>query len=138
MGANGMNVESQTLEAIEATAVMGGIEIDLHNARAVRREVVTEVFAWWGGIEICVPEDWEVVSEVTPIMGGVENESRLAPGVQPVTTLIVRGLVIMGGIEIKNSKGDGKPFVKAGVMVGDAGEARRRDEREGSSQKPVE
>lgn len=145
MGANTTNVESQTLEALEVTAVMGGVELDLHHARAERREVVAEVFAWWGGIEIAVPGDWEVISEVTPIMGGVENQSRLAPGVQPVTTLIVRGMVVMGGIEIKNGKSEGRyTGMKAGVIVGeprDADELRRREERErrdAQSQKPVE
>lgn len=145
MGANTTYVESKTLEALEVTAVMGGVELDLHHASTERREVVAEVFAWWGGIEICVPDDWEVISEVTPIMGGVENQSRVSPGVSPVTTLIVRGLVIMGGIEIKNGKAEGRyTGAKTTVVVGeprDADEARRRDERErrdAQSQKPVE
>ncbi len=136
MGGNTTKVESQELIGFEATAVMGGIEVDLNGARPADRQVIAEVFAWWGGIEICVPEDWEVLSEVTPIMGGVENQTRLLPGIEPTGTLVVRGMAVMGGIEIKNGKSDGR---FTGMKVGmhnlrtrdaeprDADEARRRE-----------
>src|ERR1041384_1622265 len=44
------------------------------------REVTAEVFAWWGGIDLVVPPDWRVVSEVVPIMGGVDDRTRAAAG----------------------------------------------------------
>src|SRR5262245_45243108 len=68
MGGNSRKVESQEFVGLEATAVMGGVEADLTGARPRGREVVAEVFAWWGGIELVVPENWHVVSEVTPVM----------------------------------------------------------------------
>jgi len=103
MGGTQRRVESQEFLGLEATAVMGGIEADLTGARPRGNAVVAEVFAWWGGIELIVPEDWRVSTEVTPIMGGVEDTSRFAGG-EAATTLVVRGLVIMGGVEIKNEK----------------------------------
>ena len=114
MGGNVRTIESQSLVGLEATAVMGGVEADLRGARARGNEVVVEVFAMWGGIELIVPEDWHVVSEVMPIMGGVEDKTRLTEG-GGATTLIVRGLVVMGGLEIKNTKSE-TPF--RGVRVG--------------------
>jgi hypothetical protein len=116
MGGNARTIESQSLVGLEATAVMAGVEADLRGARARGSEVVVEVFAMWGGVDLIVPEDWRVVSEVMPIMGGVEDKSRLAEG-GGTTTLIVRGFVVMGGLEIKNSKDD-SPFrgVKVGVV----------------------
>jgi hypothetical protein len=114
MGGNVRTIESQSLVGLEATAVMGGVEADLRGAKARGSEVVVEVFAWWGGIELIVPEDWRVVSEVMPIMGGVEDKTRLAEG-GGTTTLVVRGMVVMGGLEIKNTKGE-SPF--RGVRVG--------------------
>jgi hypothetical protein len=118
MGGNSRNIESQELTGFEATAVMGGIEADLRGARARGPEVVAEVFAWWGGIELVVPENWRVVCEVTPVMGGVEDNTHVAEN-GAVTTLIVRGLVVMGGIEIKNGKGAGRlRGVRVGVVSG--------------------
>jgi len=115
MGGNVRTIESQSLVGLEATAVMGGVEADMRGARARGNEVVAEVFAWWGGIELIVPEDWRVVSEVVPIMGGVEDKTRLAEG-GGTTTLIVRGLVVMGGLEIQNTPGSSDRF--RGMRVG--------------------
>ena len=133
MGGNARKVDSQELVGLEATAVMGGVEADLTGARPRRREVVAEVFAWWGGIELIVPEDWQVVSEVTPVMGGVEDSTRFAGG-EPAATLVVRGLVVMGGVEIKNSKGRRGEFrgVKVGIShVGSRGRKEVRVDQSG-------
>jgi hypothetical protein len=62
MGGVVRNIESDDLVGIEATAVMGGVELDLRGARARGRDVVVETFTWWGGIELYVPEDWQVVN----------------------------------------------------------------------------
>lgn len=85
----------------DVSALMGGAEIDLRSARATQPQVVIDVFAWWGGIDIFVPRDWRVASEVVPIMGGVDDQTRPAEG-DIRTTLVLRGAAIMGGIEIKN------------------------------------
>jgi predicted membrane protein len=81
------------------TAIMGGCEVDLREA-AIDGEAVLDVFAMWGGIEVRVPEDWVVVSHVLPLLGGSVNKTRAA-GTTP-HRLIVRGFVLMSGIEIKN------------------------------------
>ena len=133
MGANVTRVESQELVGFEATAVMAGVELDFNGAKSAKPEIVADVFAWWAGIEVLVPEDWCVICEATPIMGGVENQTKLAPGVEPVTTLIVRGMVVMGGIEIKNGKSDGRfTGMKMGVV------ANRRGDREGEPTPPTQ
>ena len=84
----------------ELTAFMGGCEIDLRNA-AVNGEAVIDVFAMWGGIEIRVPENWSVIGRVTPVMGGFEDKTR-APQGASTHRLVIRGVVIMGGVEVKN------------------------------------
>ena len=128
MGGNARKVDSQDFLGLEATAVMGGVEADLTGARPRGREVVAEVFAWWGGIELIVPEDWQVVSEVTPVMGGVEDSTRFAGG-EAAATLVVRGLVVMGGVEIKNSKGRRGEFRGVRVGVSHGGSRRRKEVR---------
>jgi len=82
---------------------MGGCEIDLRQASiAPGTEAIIDVFAFWGGIDIKVPEDWVVITKAVPIMGGIEDKSRVP---QPLSTkrLIIRGIVVMGGIVVKNS-----------------------------------
>jgi len=91
---------SKTFRGGDLTAVFGGCQIDLRQA-AIEDEAVIDVFAMWGGIEIKVPENWSVSGRVTPILGGYEDKTRrVADGTNQ--RLLVRGLVIMGGVEIKN------------------------------------
>ncbi|MEN3338781.1 MAG: hypothetical protein V7647_2457 [Acidobacteriota bacterium] len=97
-GARGNN--SRSFEGGDLTAVLGGWDIDLRQA-GIDGEAVIEVFALCGGIEIRVPEEWTVVGRVTPILGGFDDKTR-APQTAGGPRLVIRGLAIMGGIEVKN------------------------------------
>ena len=83
-------------------AVMGGVELDLTEADIAQSPAIVECFARWGGIEIFVPDGWDVIGEVVPVMGGFEV--RTAAAADPQKQLIVRGLAFMGGMEIKRRK----------------------------------
>jgi hypothetical protein len=90
---------SPTFRRADATAVMGGIEIDLRQAGTATGEAVLDVFVIWGGVMVRVPPDWTVSNEVVPIMGGTDDRSS---GTQLARhRLIVRGVVIMGGVNIR-------------------------------------
>jgi len=92
---------SQDFRGGSATSVMGRCEIDLRAAAiSGTNEPILEVFAMWGGIEIRVPSDWTVVSHVDPIMGGYEDHTR--PPKEESKRFLIRGSVIMGGIEVTN------------------------------------
>jgi hypothetical protein len=54
----------------------------------------------WGGIEIKVPPDWTVVSKVDPILGGYEDKTTSPK--DELKRFVVRGTVVMGGLEVKN------------------------------------
>jgi len=84
----------------ELTAVMGGCELDLRGAAITASPAVLDVFAVWGGIEVRVPEGWAVENRVFPFLGGVEDRTRPAP--DSTQRLVVKGMVVMGGVEIKN------------------------------------
>jgi predicted membrane protein len=91
-----------TFEGADLTAIMGGCEIDLRQASiAPGTEAVIDVFAFWGGIDLKVPEDWLVIARAVPIMGGVEDKTHI-PASPAAKTLVIRGVVIMGGVAIKN------------------------------------
>jgi hypothetical protein len=87
-------------EGGQAFAFMGGSEVDLRRASMTKDEAVLDVFVFWGGIEVKVPEDWEVVSQGLPILGGFVDNTRHPPAAQK--RLVVTGMAIMGGIELKN------------------------------------
>lgn len=92
---------SKAFRGGEVTAVMGGCELDLRDAKIAGGEAVIEVFALWGGIDIKVPGDWTVVNNVTPLLGGSED-TRKVVGSDPTQRLVVQGFAVMGGIEISN------------------------------------
>jgi predicted membrane protein len=84
-----------------ALAVMGGCEIDLRHALiAEGKQAVVDLFVMWGGVEIKVPEDWQVINHGSAFLGGFVNNTRPLPG--PPRRLIVTGTAIMGGVEVKN------------------------------------
>lgn len=87
----------------EATAIMGGVELDLRYSAMDGDEVIIDTFALWGGIEIWVPAHWEIVSQGLPLMGAFEDKTHVTThGGNRQPRLVVRGVAIMGGVEIKN------------------------------------
>lgn len=94
-------VSSPMFRKADLTAIMGGVEVDLRGASTAGQEAVIDVFAWWGGIEITVPPDWAVSNQVVVFMGGAEDKSS---GMQDARNrLVLRGFVVMGGVEVKTS-----------------------------------
>jgi hypothetical protein len=88
-------------EGAELTVVMAGVKLDLSNAPMARDTAVIDVFALMGGTEIFVPRDWDVTVRVVSLMGGCSDKRRPATG--PATRhLIIQGMAVMGGVEIKD------------------------------------
>jgi hypothetical protein len=94
----------------EVTAVMGGYQIDLRQATIPPgEEAVLDIFTAMGGGEILVPASWTVATPIVPVMGGIDDK-RLTPlpgaveslGGKAAPKLVLRGLLLMGGIEIKS------------------------------------
>ena len=92
---------SQDFRGGELTAFMGGCVVDLRKADMKVGEAVIQTFAFWGGIEIKVPEDWTVSLQAFPILGGFDEKTQ-APREGPRKVLIIKGFAIMGGVEVRN------------------------------------
>jgi predicted membrane protein len=94
----------------EVTAFMGGSHIDLSQATIPRGEEATlDIFAMMGGCEIIVPPSWTVTTPIIPVMGGVEDKRMATAPISVETTggaapprLVLRGLLLMGGIVIRS------------------------------------
>lgn len=101
LGGFDRKIMSQELRRIEITSFLGGGKLDLRDAKPADGQAVINVVAVMGGCHITVPSTWNVLLEVTPFMGGVDDRRR--PPVTPdpaAPRLIVRGFVMMGGVEI--------------------------------------
>ncbi len=104
MGGVERKVVAESFRGGEVNAVMGGAEIDLRNAKLASNGAVVEVFAMFGGIDLIVPEGWRVIGQVTPILGGFEDGT--VPPLDPnAPSLTVRGMAIMGGVDVKHGGG---------------------------------
>lgn len=101
MAGNEQQNSSQAFRGGDVSAFMGGCALDLRQAQLAGGEAVLDLFAFWGGIELRVPEDVEVVSKVVVFMGGIESKTKPRVGA-PRGRLVLRGLALMGGIEITN------------------------------------
>lgn len=93
---------SKTLQGGKVTAIMGGGSIDLRDADFEGSILEFDVFAFWGGFDITVPKEWLVNVQAMPILGGIENKTRTSIEGTGNKQIIIRGTVIMGGVEVKN------------------------------------
>jgi predicted membrane protein len=96
-------VTSPEFKGGEATAVFGGIDLDLRQAAVVERPAHINTFAMFGGVDIIVPAGWAVKTDVIGIFGGADDErtDKISDrGDQ--SELLVTGFAMFGGITVKN------------------------------------
>lgn len=90
---------SQDFRGGAATAVFGGIELDLVGAR-IEEAADLEVVALFGGVDVTVPPGWRVQLDGPAIFGGHENNVP-APPDPDAPTLRIRATAIFGAAEVK-------------------------------------
>jgi predicted membrane protein len=104
LGGGKFSVSSKELKGGNVTAIMGGCNINLRDADFAEESIVIDTFAIMGGIELMVPNSWEVVMQGVPFMGAMEdktNHNTYSAKAQK-KRLIIKGTAIMGGVEIIN------------------------------------
>ncbi len=97
-----LRVESQQWEGGELAVTAGGVELDLRHARLAPGGARLDLRIVMGGVEIRVPDTWQVVCEVKPLFGGAEDTTRSTQGVTNAPRLRVTGTVTLGGVELRN------------------------------------
>lgn len=101
LGGSKRSVHTDDFRGGEATAIMGGVDIDFRNSKIAASPAILDVFAFWGGIEIKVPNSWTVTFEGTPILGGFDDKTFRHQN-ESGPQLIIRGTIVMGGVEVSN------------------------------------
>ncbi|MCX6573951.1 MAG: DUF5668 domain-containing protein [Candidatus Aminicenantes bacterium] len=93
-------VESQNFRGGKADVVFGSAEIDLRAAKLAGGQATLVLSVVFGGIEVYVPRDWQVVLEGSPVLGSIDSHKKAAT-VPATQTLTVKGSAVFGSIEVK-------------------------------------
>ena len=92
---------SKQFQGGSISAVFGGAEVDLRDTVPASGAEL-DVFAAFGGVEVTVPQGWNVVTRGLPLFGGIENATAKDPVSADAPTLAVNATVLFGGLEIKH------------------------------------
>ena len=117
-----------------AIAFMGGCDMDLRGAQIDGPDVFITAFAFMGGINITVPEGFDVELQGFSFMGGRDLRLRDVPRVPGSPVIVVRGFAVMGGIEVKSRPNRTKRQLS---RVAAAGLPDPEDEPNGTSSPPM-
>jgi len=100
-------IRSDNFKGGSITAIFGGSEIDLTNCQLAEGTNILDVVAIFGGTTLIVPQNWDVQLNVTPLFGGFSNKSLKIPNIEVdrTRTLLIKGVAIFGGGEVKTIYG---------------------------------
>lgn len=98
-GEQNLDFTNENFDGCNLNAVFGGIKCDLREAK-IKKDVVINASAIFGGITIYVPNNVNVKVVSTPIFGGVSDE-RTKKVTDSEITLYINATCMFGGLEIK-------------------------------------
>ncbi|HCS56805.1 MAG TPA: hypothetical protein DIW80_05730 [Gordonia polyisoprenivorans] len=108
MSGSELKGQAAVADQLSATAIMGGVEIDLREVEFTAPHLTIECVAIMGGIDITVPSDVAVEVGGGAIMGGFSNKAS-GPGAPGAPTIHVTGFALMGGVDVKRKERGEKP-----------------------------
>lgn len=101
-GAAKRTITAQDFRSADLASVFGGIEIDFRRSR-ILGDAVIDANAVFGGIDIKVPQEWNVEVRGSGIFGGYEDKTiHPLPGAGSDLRLIVTGSAVFGGVSVSN------------------------------------
>lgn len=92
---------SKSFKQSNATAIMGAAVIDLRDAE-FNDGALVEVFSFWGGVEVIVPDNVIVRNQVSNVMAGTEDKTKQKTD-KNSPVVVVAGTAIMAGVSIRNT-----------------------------------
>jgi len=95
-------IQSKSFKGGNVTAIFGGSEFDLRQVEMVSDFAVIDVFTLFGGTKFVIPEGWNVKSDAISILGSLSDKRVINSNLPNDKTLIIKGLVMLGGVEIKS------------------------------------
>lgn len=95
------NIISQKFRGGQVTSVFGESVINMMQAD-IQGVAVLQTTQVLGSTKLMVPGNWEVRSEVTAILGGVEDKRFNPATTNSEKVLVIRGTALLGGLEINS------------------------------------
>ncbi len=96
-------VLSKNFKGGEINNMFGGVDINLSQAD-FEGTIKLDVNVIFGGVVLIIPANWEIKSEASVFLGGLEDKRPIQnnPLNGPNKTLVLEGNCVFGGIEIKS------------------------------------
>ena len=96
-------IQSKNFKGGDITAIFGGSEYVFKDSEIIDDNCTVDVFTVFGGSKLIIPDNWVVKSDVISIFGGLNDKRNIRPDdTGKMNVLYLNGVVIFGGIEIKN------------------------------------
>ena len=112
-------------------SMMGGVKLDLREARFSQREITIDVVTIMGGVDIVVGEDIEVDVSGLGFMGAFDHRAS-GPGVPGAPRLRVIGFALMGGVNVQRRGPKKQKKRKQQELGGQPGAGRQLDAQPGA------
>ncbi|MFS8530583.1 LiaF transmembrane domain-containing protein [Sphaerobacter thermophilus] len=104
-GGNDIVNRSEDFQGGWATALFGGITLDLRQAQLLPAGATLDVYTAFGGIDILVPRGWNIAISGLPIFGGYEDKTDQDGPLPPdAPTLTVNAVCLFGGVTVKHER----------------------------------
>lgn len=94
-------IRSQDFEGGVINCMFGGVEYDLSDAKISPNGAEININVIFGGVELRLPKNVELVNNITGILGGVEDKT-YHHAEKTESKVVLTGTAIFGGVEIKN------------------------------------
>ena len=94
-------ITSKNFKGGSIVSIFGGGKYDFRQSNLGEERCIIEVVNIFGGASLIVPSDWKIKLEMVSIFGGFSDKRHIIDP-NPQKTLIVKGVSLFGGGDIKN------------------------------------
>ncbi len=94
-----INFNDEKFTGAEASAIFGGVKLDLRKA-IIEQDTVINVCAIFGGVDILVPDNINIKTNSTSIFGGI-SDKRKNKDKKEAHTIYINATCVFGGTDIK-------------------------------------
>lgn len=92
-------IVNEDIEILVINAIFGGVELDLKNLN-LKQDLKIEIYSIFGGVDLFLPDDYNIVVSSTSVFGGVENSHNKKED-KDKKSINISTVNIFGGTDLK-------------------------------------